>query len=277
VDFTGFQKLVDLLGGVDVYVEKAIYDPQYPDENMKGYSTFSIKAGQQHLDGKTALKYARSRETTSDFDRSRRQQQVLIAIRDKAASSGILSNPKKLLDTISLISQYIRTDLSADELKTLADLSKDIDKSKIKNQILSTDVGGPLISDSSSGTYYIKTKVGNYSELQKIAKNIFEESGTTSKEQAKIEILNGSKTSGLGGKLSEALKSKGYNIVNVQTAKTLTKTTVIYDYSGGTMKETLKYLKEALDADVITKTSTNKSIDISIIIGDDYKEISNNN
>lgn len=271
VDFAGFEKIIDSLGGIDVYVDKAIYDPLYPDEKMQGYQPFSVKVGQQHFDGKTALKYARSRETSSDFDRSRRQQQILEATKDKAGKLGMLTNPKKLLDIIGIASDHVRTDLSPDEIKALADFSKSIDKSKIKNQILSTDGNGPLVSDSSSGTYYIKTRSGNYSELQNIVKSIF---NTESSEEAKVEILNGSKISGSGGKLSDSLKSAGYSIVNIATTKESYKKTIIYDYSGGKMKNTLKFLKESLGAEVVTKTDTAKKVDISVIIGDDYKGIS---
>lgn len=270
VDFTGFEKIIDSLGGIDVYVDKAIYDPLYPDEKMQGYKPFQVKVGQQHFDGKTALKYARSRETSSDFDRSRRQQQILEATKDKAGKLGMLTNPKQLLDVISIVSDHVRTDLSPDEIKALADFSKNIDKSKVKNKILSTDVGGPLVSDSSSGTYYIKTRSGNFTELQNIVKYIF---NTESHEEAKIEILNGSKISGSGGKLSDSLKSAGYSIINIANTKESYKKTVIYDYSNGEMKNTLKFLKENLNAEIVTKTDASKKVDISIIIGDDYKGI----
>jgi len=74
VDFAGFTKLIDAVDGLDINVEKAIADPFYPDERTEGYAPFYLKAGPKHMDGKLALKYARSRETTSDFDRARRQQ-----------------------------------------------------------------------------------------------------------------------------------------------------------------------------------------------------------
>ena len=271
-DFTGFEKFIDSLGEIDVYVDKAIYDPLYPDVNMKGYEPFSVKVGQQHFDGKTALKYARSRETTSDFDRSRRQQQILEATRDKATKLGIFSDPKKLLDMINIISDHVRTNLSPDEIKSLAEFVKNIDKKKIKTQILSTDNGGPLTSDSSSGTYYIVPRTGNFSELQKIAKNIF--NITSVNEDAKIEILNGSKTTGAGSKLSDALKSAGYNVVNVSNTKELYKKTVIYDYSNGQMKNTVDFLESSLGTTAIEKTDSIKKVNITIIIGDDYKGIS---
>ena len=268
-DFTGFEKFIDSLGGIDVYVDKAIYDPLYPDVNMQGYEPFRVKAGQQHFDGKTALKYARSRETSSDFDRSRRQQQILQATKEKATALGVLSDPKKLLDMISIISEHVRTNLSPDEVKALAGFVKDIDKTKVTTQILSTDGTGPLTNDSSTGTYFIVTKTGNFKDLQKYFQNIFN-TGTVS-ENADIEILNGSKISGAGSKLSDSLKAAGYLVANIGTTKESYKKTVIYDYSAGNMKNTLKFLQDGLGAEIITKTDPSKKVDISIIIGDDYK------
>src|SRR3989339_1759318 len=84
IDFSGFEKIIDALGGIDVDVPESIYDPYYPKEGTIYFETFSIKAGQQHMDGKTALEYARSRETSSDFDRSRRQHEIIYAIKEKA-------------------------------------------------------------------------------------------------------------------------------------------------------------------------------------------------
>ncbi len=267
-DFTGFEKLIDSLGGIDVYVDKAIYDPLYPDKDMKGYKPFSVKVGQQHFDGATALKYARSRETTSDFDRSRRQQQILLATKDKALKSGILTNPKELVNIINIIGDHLRTDLDAAELKALAEKAKNIDKNNIINQILSTDSNGPLVSDSSTGTYYIRTRTGNFNELQKIAKNIF---NSETPESAKIEVLNGSKTPGSGSKLAALIEEEGYNVVNIATNKTIVANTVIYDYSNGKMKNTIQFLKDGLNASVIQKNDPAKSVDISIIIGNDYR------
>lgn len=271
IDFYGFVKFIDEIGGVDITVDKSIYDPFYPDENMKGYSPFSIKAGQQHLNGETALKYARSRETTSDFDRSRRQQQLIYATKEKVLKIGFLANPKKIIDIATILGDHVRTDLSPAELKALTEFVNQVDASKIITKVLSNGEGGPLVSDSSSGTYYLKPRKGDFSELKSIAQNIFSES-SDKEENAKIEIINASNITGTGGKLGTYLREKKYNIVNIGTTKEIYKKTIIYDYSSGNNKDTISYLKNYLNADVIEKTSpANKSVDISIVIGEDYK------
>lgn len=80
VDFTALTSLVDLVGGVDVYNDEDINDTSYPDNNY-GYEPFVLAKGWHNLDGKTALKYARTRHGSSDFSRIKRQQQVIMALR----------------------------------------------------------------------------------------------------------------------------------------------------------------------------------------------------
>jgi len=126
VDFDSFIRIVDLLGGITVNVEKPISDPLYPDMNY-GYDPFYLAAGPQQLDGRTALKYARSRHGSDDIDRARRQQQVLYAIRDKVLALDMLS--RMALEAPALWSELdagIDTGLALDQIMQLAWWLKDI-------------------------------------------------------------------------------------------------------------------------------------------------------
>ena len=136
LDFDGFVKFVDAIEGVDIDVPRAISDPYYPDENMVGYKPFTITKGIHHLDGQTALKYVRSRETTSDFDRAKRQQQIIKVIKDKVFSAGTWSNPLKITEMINVLGDNIRTDFSANEIKRLLEIVKNIDETKIATKVL---------------------------------------------------------------------------------------------------------------------------------------------
>ena len=117
-DFDGFVQLVDLAGGIDVDVPEALTDTQYPDGNW-GYETFSVGAGPHAFDGATALKYVRSRHSTSDFDRSRRQQLVLEALKAKLASRSVLTSPTKVRAMLGALSSHVWTDLSLPEMVAL--------------------------------------------------------------------------------------------------------------------------------------------------------------
>ncbi|MDD5026654.1 MAG: LCP family protein [Candidatus Peribacteraceae bacterium] len=125
VNFTAFRQAVDAIGGVDVLVPSDIVDTEYPDENY-GFQTFEIKQGLQHLDGETALKYARSRHTSSDFDRSARQQQILKAMAEKARAEGLEKDPRAITRLFGIFQQNVVTTFTLRELIGLAGIAKEI-------------------------------------------------------------------------------------------------------------------------------------------------------
>lgn len=114
IDFQAFKEIVDALWWVDVYVTNTINDPKYPADNMIDYSPFYIEAWWQHLDGATALKYARSRHSSSDFARSLRQQELIIAIKDKIIASGL--NISTMGDIYKQYINYIQTNINVQEM-----------------------------------------------------------------------------------------------------------------------------------------------------------------
>ncbi|HML22207.1 MAG TPA: LCP family protein [Aggregatilinea sp.] len=136
VDFNAFIGLIDEIGGIDVYVETPIYDPEYPDMNY-GYDPFSITAGWHHLDGETALKYARSRHSSDDIDRQRRQQDVIYAIRDRVINLNMI--PELAIKAPTLWSQFnegVDTGLSLDQMLQLAWYLKDIPSENFTRGVL---------------------------------------------------------------------------------------------------------------------------------------------
>ncbi|MEO8608940.1 MAG: LCP family protein [Chloroflexota bacterium] len=136
VDFNTFIKIIDTIGGVDVDVPFTINDPQYPDMYY-GYDPFYIKAGQQHLDGTTALKYARTRHGDSDFQRAQRQQQVLYAVRDKILNLDML--PQLIVQAPTLwndVSSGVSTGLTFDQIIQLVLYLKDIPSENIKTGVI---------------------------------------------------------------------------------------------------------------------------------------------
>ncbi len=86
IDFSGFQDVVDALGGVDVTVDCPLYDELI----YRYFQVYTLEPGTYHMNGEQALYYARSRKTTSDFDRARRQQRVLLAIRKRVLDGNLL-------------------------------------------------------------------------------------------------------------------------------------------------------------------------------------------
>jgi LCP family protein required for cell wall assembly len=136
INFTVFENLIDRLGGIDVDVPDDIYDDAYPTEDY-GVEVFQIKKGRQTLDGATALKYARTRKSTDDFDRARRQQQVIMAIRDRAQDPRVLASlVAGAPDMLSTFGASVKTDMTLDQMQQLAVLAQRLEKSKIKSAVL---------------------------------------------------------------------------------------------------------------------------------------------
>lgn len=140
VDFDGFEQAVDLIGGIDVVLPKNFVDTEYPGPNYS-YITFSLPAGTQHLDGATALKYARSRHSTSDFSRSERQQQILSAIAKKMKEDGIIKSPSKIMDMLNIVSKNVESTFTTRELLGLAEHGKNIETNRIVTMQLNDQNG----------------------------------------------------------------------------------------------------------------------------------------
>jgi len=135
-DFSAFQRLVDALGGVEINVSETLHDTRYPDPrpgDPYAFKTVHFDPGLQTMDGQRALEYARSRMSTSDFDRARRQQEVLVAIRQKALSLGSLPR----LPALGLIVlDSLETNLSPRELMALGLLAVRLDPSSLQRVVL---------------------------------------------------------------------------------------------------------------------------------------------
>jgi len=116
-DLWGVIKVVDAMGGIDMNVTESIYDTNYPDP-VQGSIKLRIDSGPQHFNGRLALAYARSRHQDSDYGRMRRQQALLLAIREQLGASSILNAPA----LAAAAKGYVWTDLPRNSLPNLVDL-----------------------------------------------------------------------------------------------------------------------------------------------------------
>jgi LCP family protein required for cell wall assembly len=124
IDFQGFEEVIDSLGGIDVDVPDYVYDPTYSETELPGdYFPLEFSPGLQHMDGKNALGYARTRYNSSDLDRIQRQQRVIFAAMDKALNLDVLPNA---LDLWKKYQHTIDTDINDVEVVGFARLAADI-------------------------------------------------------------------------------------------------------------------------------------------------------
>ena len=147
VDFSGFEKLINELDGIKVYVDTAFTDSQFPTDNY-GYQTVSFEQGLQKMDGQTALNYARSRHgnngESSDFARSKRQQKVLTAIKDKALAFTTFISYSKISALLNMYKENVSTNLEPWEIYKFYKLAKDFDSNNITNLVLEPSNDSPL-------------------------------------------------------------------------------------------------------------------------------------
>jgi LCP family protein required for cell wall assembly len=212
VNFTAFEKAIDLLGGIDLCVPEAIDDPHYPDARY-GYEPFHIEAGCQHLDGRTALKYARTRATRGgDFDRMRRQQQVIQAVRERVLRLNML--PELIARAPALwetVQDGVRTNLSLEEMIALARLAARIPDDRIRMVTIGPSMTIPATTpDGAEVLIRIPEKV------QEALTDLF--GPQPMRLKARISVQNGTMRPGLASRVAELLRSLGAEIVEVGNA-----------------------------------------------------------
>lgn len=223
IDFVAFEKLVNSIGGIDIYVEKTINDPFYPRGETYEYELFFLPQGNQHLNGKTALKYIRSRETTSDFDRNKRQQQLLVALKNKAQAENIFTKQNILKQIYYSIRNNIESDLSIREFLALASFATEWNSNNLTTAALNDEPiykGGFLYTPLRKlyGTYVLLPAGDTFDSIRAFVQLIFY--GPQKLNESPIVILNGTKQGGLAGKTKNILNRFGIQISSVANAET---------------------------------------------------------
>ena len=279
VDFEAFKKVVDLLGGIDIYVERSFYDPNYPGPNY-GYQTVSFKKGWNHMNGDEALKYVRSRHgivldgegnEASDFARAKRQQKVISAIKNKAFSLNIILNPKKLSNILAVLGGHVRTNIRPEEIFSLIEVIRNVNTQNMVSQVIDIEHNLVYASKSKNGAYILLPKGGNFNQIHKFCQDIFLRQ-EIQEEYAKIEIQNGTGIKSLAKNTAEELKKSGYNIVKINNAQDRDfERTVIYNFASSNKSATIKALREKFNANVCTfaKKFTEEDIDLVLVLGKD--------
>lgn len=265
LNFDGFKKIIDAIDGVNISNERDIYDPRYPGPNYS-YEVFELKKGFQHLDGEAALKYARERhdDPDGDFGRSRRQQQIIQAVKNKVFSTKTLFDVGSLNNLFNTLGDNIKTDISPEELASFFELTKKLDTVNITNAAVDAWNKDSLLKVShifygEKAAFVLIPRVGNYSEIQDLAQNIFDlnkikrRREEISKEDASIILINKSQNSIIINKikklLSENLVYKNVSIID-DYFPSFEEKTFVYDLTNGTKPFTLDELATRLPATV---------------------------
>jgi len=190
VDFEGFKKAVDILGGIEVDVPRPFDDYKYPipgkecaEPVEKRWEHIHFDAGRQTMNGERALKFVRSRRALgpegSDFARSKRQQLVLLAMKEKALSLSAFSDFSQIKALYGTYREHVRTNLSLAEMQQLFGLVPDL--SGVRTEVLGTETG--LLTSAGgeedfNGAWVLVPKAGDFSEVRKFVNSLlFPENG----------------------------------------------------------------------------------------------------
>ena len=243
IDFVAFKEVVDAIGGIDILIPETIHDTTYPNEANRGYITFHIDAGLQHLDGDIALKYARSRHSTSDFSRSLRQQQIIMGIKDKVLSSGLsLENAQELYGQYKT---YVSTNITLSEMLRTVQYIKNLNNFTSFGFTTYCSYSNFLNMSSACFLYTPErelfwgasiilplgataNRIQEYGKMQDFTRLIVSNPAFV-KQNASIEVINGidkqvarqNRMSGIpfAGNLAAKLKRYGFNIINTENAE----------------------------------------------------------
>ena len=190
LDFDGFEKVIDTLGGISVDVPRDFYDTRYPGKNYS-YETFELKKGWQTLDGKTTLKYVRERhaDPEGDFGRAKRQQQVIQAAKNKALSLGTLFNVVTINRLLNTLGDSVRTNLSLEEMASFLDLARTLDTKNVTTLVIDAWKKESLLRVShiqvgDIAAFILVPRVGNWSEITDVSQNIFARDELQKRKQA---------------------------------------------------------------------------------------------
>lgn len=170
IDFEAFKEIIDTMGGITIYLDKP-----FSEQNQFMEGSIYLPAGKNTIGGEKALLFARARFSSSDFERAKRQQQILVGVKEKALTMGILSNPVKIVSIMDSLGNHVRTNAELWEIKEMAGYFKDANSSNVKRKVFDTTPEGLLYqSHSAAGAYILLPEGGSYNKIQEACRNIFD-------------------------------------------------------------------------------------------------------
>jgi LCP family protein required for cell wall assembly len=209
VNFEGFRKVVDALGGVTINVQVPVLDDNFPQPGGHRERLF-VPSGVQHMTGAEALEYARSRKSTSDFERGARQQRLIVSLRRQLDIGQVLRNVNPLAEAIG---QSLRTDIPRELVPRLLGLAEKVDTRSIRSVIFTPPYYQDECYDCPPRGYIIQPRVARIratvDEAFKVDPGFAEARDALAEEGAALWVLNGSGRTGEAARLSEYLSYLG--------------------------------------------------------------------
>lgn len=265
VGFDSFVRIVDALGGVDVAVECPLSDT-FPDPaSPDGQIDVDWLPGIHHLDGRHALWYARSRWSTSDFDRHRRQQQVLRGLYRQVMSLGIIP---KIPSLWAALRDNVSTDLDLPGVVRLGAIGMRLDTISVKSRFVGTGA-----VESWRGPERLYVLVPDSEALSSLVSEALAPPISTQQQAWRVEVVNATPQEGWGHVAAERLRWEGFQVVGVQRAEEIRPRTQIVDYRTAPNRWVvfeLMRLYGRRNEDIISQPKEQRDVDFQVLLGADY-------
>ncbi len=270
VNFSGFVKAIDTLGGVEVLVECELHDT-FPDKDSPtGKSDLDLYPGKVKLSGKQALWYARSRWSTTDFDRARRQQKVIRAALRKVREGNWLQNALSLYADLR---EHIETSLSPHDLLPLIDIARRLDDAEVKSRVLTWPIVRSYRRADGASVLLPTEKT-----LSFIAEALAPPASNQAQMRPPVEVYNATGRADMELVAAERLIWEGFNVISLGTLDERFPRTQIINYlttSKGSPIPRLKTIFNVEDHDVIGQADPSSPAVARVVLGENYDSCPN--
>ena len=268
VDFDGFIGIVDILGGIDIPVHCGLEDHwPYPDENGE-YPIKVLEPGVHHMDGETALWYARSRKTSSVFARERRQQQVLEAIWRKSRSLDVLPRLPQLWEQYR---HMVVTDLGLLDLVRLAEMALRLDSRNVRSYSIGYRHVIPWTTPKGGNVF-----LPNWEEIEPLVAEAMGpvSDGRVWRSHYTVEVWNGTSNATWDQLAADRLSGAGFGAVISEPDRRDYGETVLMDFAPegeGGATAYLRWMFRVAPENVMPVPNPDAAVQYRLIIGADYQ------
>ncbi len=272
VEFDGFRRIVDTLGGIEVpiscaYTDWRLIDPSYDEENENNWWLFTVGPGQVHMDGGLALWYARSRSKSNDFDRGRRQQETLRAIFLKALQTGTFSKIPQLYNDFS---STVVTDLGLSDLLRMAPYAANFTNADIRSYYIrppyvtswTTPGGAAVLLPNQDSLNQMLLEATTFSPR------------AVQREAVKVDVQNGSTFDTMDALAASRLNYAGYQTSISAADRRDYPSSVLVDFTSTQDSNQQQAIISTLglyNANIISLRDANSAVQYRVILGADYQ------
>lgn len=270
INFTGFGQLIDELGGIAITVDCTIRDwklisPELDKQLAENYEMYTLRPGLRYLDGELALWYVRSRKTSSDLDRGRRQQDVLRAIWRKIKQEGLLQNLPRLWDDVQ---EIVQTDLTLADMLGLLPLANQTDTSDLRYFLFRQR--HEVINDYSDAGQAVL--IPQHDAVHELMQNVVlpPPSARGAVQRPRVAVINASEIPGMAAVAADRLELEGFETTVLEEPASYRQYNHIIDYTGATKGNSIDRIQHLLrvTAEGVEITpDANRDYDYRVYIG----------